>query len=146
MKSVQELKELRERSLVKVALREKEEEYVLARAGKTPIYYTVLYCAGTGCTASGSADIGAELVKSCEAHGIAGNVSVVKTGCFGLCQKGPIVAVYPDEIFYNHIQVSDVERIVTDHLIGGVVCDDLQMTDIDPETKETIFDITQSGN
>ena len=143
MKSVQELKELRERSLVKVALREKEEEYVLARAGKTPIYYTVLYCAGTGCTASGSADIGAELVKSCEAHGIAGNVSVVKTGCFGLCQKGPIVAVYPDEIFYNHIQVSDVERIVTDHLIGGVVCDDLQMTDIDPETKETIFDINK---
>ncbi len=144
MKSIKELQDLREAYLYKVALREKDEEYVLAREEKkSSVHYNVLYCAGTGCTASSSPAIGKALEEACEKHGLKDNVNVIKTGCFGLCQKGPIIAVYPDEVFYSHVTPDDAERIVTDHLIGGEVIEELQLTDIDPETKELIKDINK---
>lgn len=143
MKSLQELKEMRESSLYRVALREKEDEYLEARKSEKAVKYNVLFCAGTGCTASKSPMIGEAFIKACEEHGIADQVNMIKTGCFGLCQKGPIVAIYPDEVFYNHMTPELAERVVTEHLIGGKVCEDLQMTDIDPETKEKILDINK---
>ncbi len=144
MKSIKELQDLREAYLYKVALREKDEEYVLAREEKkSSVHYNVLYCAGTGCTASSSPAIGKALEEACEKYGLKDNVNVIKTGCFGLCQKGPIIAVYPDEVFYSHVTPDDAERIVTDHLIGGEVIEELQLTDINPETKELIKDINK---
>ena len=144
MKSLKELQDLREASLHKVALREKDEEYILARQeSKSSVHYNVLYCAGTGCTASSSPAIGKALEEACVKYGLKDNVNIIKTGCFGLCQKGPIIAVYPDEVFYSHVTPDDAERIVTDHLIGGEVIEELQLTDIDPETKELIKDINK---
>ena len=99
----------------------------------------VLMCAGTGCTASNSAAIYDEFVKSLEKY----EVNVVKTGCFGLCQKGPIVAIYPDNVFYSHVTVEDVERIVSEHLYKGRVVTELQLSDEDLETKEKILDINK---
>ncbi|MBR6897665.1 MAG: NADH-quinone oxidoreductase subunit NuoF [Lachnospiraceae bacterium] len=144
MKSLKELQKIRDDSLQKVSLREKGEEYIAARS-EYPVHYDIVYCAGTGCTASRSADIGKAFEKACEQYNMKDNVSVIKSGCFGLCQKGPIVAVYPDEVFYCHVTPEDAERIVTDHLIGGVVCDDLQLTDLDPVTKQKIHDISKIG-
>jgi glyoxylase-like metal-dependent hydrolase (beta-lactamase superfamily II) len=70
MKSIKELQDLREAYLYKVALREKDEEYVLAREEKkTSVHYNVLYCAGTGCTASSSPAIGKALEEACEKYG-----------------------------------------------------------------------------
>ena len=60
----------------------------------------VLTCAGTGCSASSSGEIFENFNKLLKEYGLEDEVKVVKTGCFGLCQKGPIVAVYPDKIFY----------------------------------------------
>ena len=103
----------------------------------------VLMCAGTGCTASNSAAIYDEFVKSLEKYELNNEVNVVKTGCFGLCQKGPIVAIYPDNVFYSHVTVEDVERIVSEHLYKGRVVTELQLSDEDLETKEKILDINK---
>lgn len=109
-----------------------------------PNYRTnILMCAGTGCTASNSAAIYDEFVKTLDKYELSNEVNVVKTGCFGLCQKGPIVAVYPDNVFYNHVKVEDVERIVSEHIYKGRVVTDLQLSDEDLETKEKILDINK---
>ena len=101
----------------------------------------VLCCAGTGCSASNSAQIVENLNESLKKYGIDGEVKVVKTGCFGLCQKGPIVAVYPDKVFYCHVKPEDADRIVSEHLYKGRVVKELELTDEDLETKEKIYDI-----
>ena len=101
----------------------------------------VLCCAGTGCTASNSAGIAEEFERVLKNYGLEDEVKVVRTGCFGLCQKGPIVAVYPDKVFYSHVKVEDVEKIVSEHLYKGRVVKELELSDVDLETGEKILDI-----
>lgn len=79
----------------------------------------VLVCGGTGCHSSGSADIIAEFDKHLEKNGLQKEVKVVLTGCFGLCEVGPIVIVYPEGAFYSRVKAEDVEEIVTEHLLKG---------------------------
>ena len=105
----------------------------------------ILVCAGTGCTAGDSAILIKKLNEKLEEAGLAEEVKVVKTGCFGFCQKGPIVAVYPDRVYYTHVKPDDAERIVNDHVIGGHVIKDLQMFDTDRKTGEKVYDIDKIG-
>ncbi len=109
-----------------------------------PTYRTnILVCAGTGCTASNSNLIFDELNNELKKLGLENEVNVVRTGCFGLCQKGPIVAVYPDKVFYAHVKVEDAARIVAEHIYKGRVVTDLQMSDEDLKTGEKILDINK---
>lgn len=85
----------------------------------------VLICGGTGCTSSGSTNIEEKFVSELEKHELTNEVKLVKTGCFGLCEAGPIVIVYPEGSFYSHIKVEDVERIVEEHLLKGRIVKDL---------------------
>ena len=101
----------------------------------------VLTCAGTGCSASQSSEIFENFNKYLKEYGLDQEVKVVKTGCFGLCQKGPIVAVYPDKTFYAHVKPEDVEKIVSEHLYKGRVVESLELSDEDLETHEKILDI-----
>ena len=101
----------------------------------------VLCCAGTGCTASESGKIYDNFIEQIQKFGLQDEVKVVKTGCFGLCQKGPIVAIYPDKVFYSHVKPEDVERIVSEHLYKGRVVKDLELSDEDRETHEKILEI-----
>ena len=101
----------------------------------------VLCCAGTGCTASQSGKIYDIFIEQIQKFGLQDEVKVVKTGCFGLCQKGPIVAIYPDKVFYSHVKPEDVERIVSEHLYKGRVVKDLELSDEDRETHEKILEI-----
>jgi len=78
-----------------------------------------LVCGGTGCESSRADDIYKNLVKSCEAHGLSDQVQVVKTGCFGFCEKGPIVKILPDQSFYVEVKPEDAERIVAEHFLKG---------------------------
>lgn len=103
----------------------------------------VLVCAGTGCTSSESAQIVVKLNEALVKHGLENEVKVIKTGCFGLCQKGPIMAVHPDKVFYCHVKPEDAEEIVAEHFLKGRPVQRLELTDIDEETKEKIFDIDQ---
>ncbi len=79
----------------------------------------VLVCGGTGCTSSGSAQIVEVLEKEIETCGLAEEVKVVKTGCFGLCALGPIMIVYPEGAFYSMVKPEDVPEIVHEHLLKG---------------------------
>lgn len=101
----------------------------------------VLICAGTGCTSSNSALLVDKFNELLPQYGLDGEVKVIKTGCFGLCQKGPIVAIYPDKVFYSHVKVDDVEIIISEHLYKGRVVKRLEISEIDEETKEQILDI-----
>lgn len=101
----------------------------------------ILCCAGTGCTASHSKQIFDNFKECIQKYSLDSEIKVIQTGCFGLCQKGPIVAIYPDKIYYSHVKPEDVEKIVTEHLLQGRVVKDLELYDIDPKTNEKILNI-----
>ena len=79
----------------------------------------VLCCGGTGCTSSGSQKIQDAFVSELDKQGLAEEVKVVQTGCFGLCALGPVVIVYPDGTFYSRVTEEDVAEIVSEHLLKG---------------------------
>ena len=85
----------------------------------------VLCCTGTGCTSSGSRSIIQAFEEEILNAGLEREIKVVPTGCFGLCEKGPIVIIYPEGSFYSHIKVEDVSRIVSEHLVKGRIVRDL---------------------
>ena len=94
----------------------------------------VLVCGGTGCTSSHSAEIIAEFEKEIAEKGLADEIKVIRTGCFGLCALGPIVVVYPEGAFYSQIKVEDVPEIVDEHLIKGRI------------VKHPLYDDTVAGD
>lgn len=85
----------------------------------------VLICGGTGCTSSKSKEIKAELEQHLVRLGLDKEVQVVMTGCFGLCEAGPIVIVYPEGTFYSKVKVSDAAKIAEEHLLKGRVIKEL---------------------
>ena len=85
----------------------------------------VLCCTGTGCTSSGSRSIIQAFEDEIFNAGLEREVKIVPTGCFGLCEKGPVVIIYPEGSFYSHIKVEDVPRIVSEHLVKGRIVRDL---------------------
>ena len=122
MKTIAELNEIRERVAKEIALR-------------TDRNYTgrekhILVCGGTGCTSSKSKEIIANLEAGIKANGL-DHVRVIRTGCFGLCAKGPIVVVRPEDTFYAMTKPEDVEEILQKHIIGGEVVERLLCKDVD---------------
>ena len=79
----------------------------------------VLICGGTGCTSSGSPELIRLFEEKIKNAGLEKEVKVVRTGCFGLCEMGPIVIVYPEGAFYSHIKPENVDEIVNEHLLKG---------------------------
>ena len=79
----------------------------------------VLVCGGTGCTSSNSPKIMEKFEDEIIKAGLEKEVKVVRTGCFGLCEAGPIVIVYPEGSFYSRVNVEDVPEIVSEHLLKG---------------------------
>ncbi len=79
----------------------------------------VLVCGGTGCTSSGSEEIIRVLQEEIDKNGLTSEVSVVKTGCHGLCALGPIMIVYPEATFYSMVKTEDIPEIVSEHLLKG---------------------------
>ena len=80
---------------------------------------TILLCAGTGCLSGGSNELRREFENVLKELGILDEISIVQSGCFGLCEKGPVVIIYPDETFYAHVKVQDVRRICVEHIYKG---------------------------
>lgn len=79
----------------------------------------VLVCGGTGCLSSKSKQIKEAFEENIKALGLDNEIQVIQTGCFGLCEKGPIVIVYPEQTFYSHVAVEDVAKICSEHLLKG---------------------------
>ena len=85
----------------------------------------ILVCGGTGCTSSDSIQIIENLKNEKKKADLEGSVEVLLTGCFGFCAKGPIVKVYPDDIFYTQVKPEDASEIVQSHLINHKVVERL---------------------
>ena len=113
MKSLQELKEIREAKAGQIDIRFNPD--TAEEAVKT----YVLVCGGTGCTSNHSLEIMGELKRLIAAAGKKDEIQIIQTGCQGLCAKGPIVVVHPGNVFYQEVQPEMVERIFNDHIIGG---------------------------
>jgi len=96
----------------------------------------VLICGGTGCTSSGSKVLISTFESEIEKNGLAEEVKVVQTGCFGLCALGPVVIIYPEGTFYSRVQESDVAEIVSEHLLKGRLVDRLVYKDADESVIE----------
>ena len=118
MKSLEELKVIREKMQDQVGFRKEHE-------GEFPILdgyrKHVLVCGGTGCTSSGSKKILEALEREIKKHGLQNEIGIVKTGCFGLCALGPIMIVYPEGSFYSMVNEEDIPEIVSEHLANGKV-------------------------
>lgn len=85
----------------------------------------VLVCAGTNCHVRGAASIRQLLVEEIARQGLSSEIKVVETGCFGLCEQGPVVVVYPEGAFYARVSAEDIQLIVSEHLMKGRVVESL---------------------
>ncbi len=103
----------------------------------------LMVCAGTGCRASASDAIGENLKSELAAQGLDETVQVIMTGCFGFCEKGPIVKVLPDNTFYTEVKPEDAKEIIEEHVIKGRKVENLLYKD--PKNKETISDSKHMG-
>jgi NADH:ubiquinone oxidoreductase subunit F (NADH-binding)/(2Fe-2S) ferredoxin/Pyruvate/2-oxoacid:ferredoxin oxidoreductase delta subunit len=103
----------------------------------------MLVCGGTGCRASASDMLYENLKKEVKAHGLEETVQVVTTGCFGFCEKGPIVKIIPDNTFYVSVSPEDAGIIVSEHAVKGRKVEKLLYRD--PVKKEQIPDSKHMG-
>ena len=90
----------------------------------------ILVCHGTGCTSSKSPKILENFNRIIKEKGLT-NVRVIMTGCFGLCAKGPIVIIRPEDTFYAQVTPDDCEEIINTHIIEGKRVERLLCKDID---------------
>jgi len=79
----------------------------------------LMLCAGTGCVASGTAKVKAALDQELAKKGLTEEIKIVLTGCNGYCAEGPVMAVYPEEIFYQKVTVEEVPTLVEEHFLKG---------------------------
>ena len=83
----------------------------------------IVVCGGTGCMSSHAKEIKDKFDEVIANLGLQDEVTIFQSGCFGLCEKGPVVVVFPEEVFYGHMTVNDVEPLCNDHLIKGRIYD-----------------------
>jgi len=95
----------------------------------------ITICAGTGCRAYGSLKVKEALEAEIKKQNM--NVEVLATGCFGFCEKGPMVVVHPHKYFYHQVKVEDVPEIVSKTVANGEVISRLLYRH--PDTKKTLF-------
>ncbi len=99
----------------------------------------ILVCGGTGCTSGNSKKIFAEFGEQLKKNGLESEVKLIMTGCFGLCARGPIVVVYPDGAFYQHVKVDDVKEIVDEHILKGRIVERLLSNEKDEQGNRKPF-------
>lgn len=103
----------------------------------------LLVCGGTGCRASESESLFHNLREGLNNKGLENEVQVVTTGCFGFCEKGPIVKVLPDNTFYTMVKPEDATEIIEEHIIKGRKVQRLLY--INPLTSEHVEDSKHMG-
>ena len=101
----------------------------------------ILVCQGTGCTSSKSPEILENFKRIIKEKNIQ-NVRIIKTGCFGLCAKGPIVIIRPEDTFYAMVKPEDCEEIIESHIQNGKIIDRLLCKDIDGTKVQKLDDLT----
>ncbi len=103
----------------------------------------ILVCGGTGCRASQGEEIVENLKQAVVDNSLENEIQVVRTGCFGFCEKGPIVKMVPDNTFYVQVKPEDAGEIISEHIVKGRKVERLLYTD--PEKKVHISDSKHMG-
>ena len=101
----------------------------------------ILVCNGTGCTSSKSPKI-IENFRNILSEKNIENVRVIQTGCFGLCAKGPIVIIRPEDTFYAMVRPEDCEEIINTHIVEGKIVERLLCKDIDNSVVQRLDELT----
>jgi NADH-quinone oxidoreductase subunit F len=109
----------------------KEAEDIISRARGNKKQISVMICTGGGCIASGALDIEKAFRDEIERAGL--HTPVIATGCMGPCSKGPVVKIMPERTIYEHVTVSQVSRIVSEHLKQGKMVEEYLLTNDHPE-------------
>lgn len=133
MKTLDEIREIREKTKIALDLRNN-----LAANSKEKY---ILVCKDTACVSSKSNIIIDNFRKLIEDKKIE-NVKVIQTGCFGLCSKGPLVVIRPEEVFYSNVKPEDCEEIVNTHLVEGKIVERLLCTEIDGTAVKKLNDLS----
>ena len=133
MKTLEEIRKIREEKRKELDLR------VNLQANTHEKH--ILVCHGTGCTSSKSPKIIENFRKLIEEKNIE-NVRVIQTGCFGLCAKGPIVIIRPEDIFYSSVKPEDCEEIINTHIVEGKLVERLLCKDIDKTLVHKLDELT----
>ncbi|KWR58984.1 NADH-quinone oxidoreductase subunit NuoF [Bacteroides cellulosilyticus] len=139
--TIHDLKTIKKRAEGTLLLREESNETVAVQCCGLALgteHLQILICGGTGCKASDSHIIAERLQQALERNNIADKVDIITTGCFGFCEKGPIVKIIPDNTFYTQVVPDDADEIVGEHIIGGRKIERLLY--IDPKTEKTVSD------
>ncbi|MFC1534866.1 FAD-dependent oxidoreductase [Thermodesulfobacteriota bacterium] len=97
----------------------------------------VKVCCSTGCRAGGSLKIIEAFGHELADHGLEDRVEIKKTGCRGFCEKGPVMAIEPDDIFYNRVEPEDIEDVTSETLVSGRTVERLLYTDPEGRIKIT---------
>ncbi|MFH5835936.1 NADH-ubiquinone oxidoreductase-F iron-sulfur binding region domain-containing protein [Proteiniclasticum sp. C24MP] len=119
-------------------IREKSQGLLFLRKNAAPkgTRREILVCAGTGCHSAKSKEIVENFNEELEKRNLTEQASCHITGCFGFCEKGPIVKVFPDDVFYTEVTENDVDEIISKHIVEGQMVERLLY--IDPKTREKI--------
>ncbi len=96
----------------------------------------ITVCGGTGCLSNGSEGVAAALAVEMKKQGLNGKVVLKMTGCHGFCERGPLVTLHPQEIFYQRVLEQDSAEIVADTLVKGKTIERLLYED--PQTGDKI--------
>ena len=132
MKTLEQIHEIRKSKREELDLR------VNLKANTTEKH--ILVCHGTGCTSSKSPKIIENFRNILKGKNIE-NVKVIQTGCFGLCAKGPIVIIRPEDVFYAHVKPEDCEEIINTHIVEGKIVERLLCQDIDARTVKQLDEL-----
>lgn len=133
--SYEELQELHTKLKPLLKLRKLEHEDQ-AKIENTNSKRDILICGGTGCKASQSTAILENLKHHISRLGLEDTVSVSITGCFGFCEKGPIVKISPDNVFYVHVKPEDAREIIQEHILNNNIIERLLYEE--PTLKEKV--------
>jgi NADH:ubiquinone oxidoreductase subunit F (NADH-binding)/(2Fe-2S) ferredoxin/Pyruvate/2-oxoacid:ferredoxin oxidoreductase delta subunit len=106
------------------------------QTGQKPDQPKVTVCGGTGCLSNGSERVAAALAEEMKKQGLKGKVLLKMTGCHGFCERGPLVTIHPQEIFYQRVSENDTAEIVSETLMKGETVERLLY--VDPQTEEKI--------
>ncbi len=86
----------------------------------------ILCCGGTACESIKAEEIHQKLLSEAKAHGVDLDIQVVKTGCFGFCEQGPIVKILPEQAFYVQVKPEDAKNIIAETIVKGRIVERLQ--------------------
>lgn len=96
---------------------------------RDPSKPTITICGGTGCSASGAQKVWGALKENLKGEGLEDEIDIKRTGCHGFCERGPLVVIYPQKIFYQRVAIDDVPEIISQVATGGEPIDRLLYAD-----------------